>query len=127
PQFKQAFEAVVSTLISVEELQESMDTDGALQATEMTLETAQMLETQVWGQGFPPPMFYDVFRVVQQRVLGEKHLKLQLQKEDVRFEAIYFNQTESLPEHVQVVYQIQVNEYNSQQQLQLLIKHAHHS
>jgi single-stranded-DNA-specific exonuclease len=81
----------------------------------------------VWGQGFPPPMFYDAFRVVQQRVLGEKHLKLQLQKEDVRFEAIYFNQTESLPEHVQVVYQIQVNEYNSQQQLQLLIKHAHHS
>ena len=124
-QFKQAFEAVVRSLITEDELQESIETDGALDIRDMTLETAQLLETQVWGQGFPPPMFYDAFRVVQQRVLGEKHLKLQLQKEDVRFEAIYFNQTEPLPAHVQVAYQIQVNEYNGQQTLQLQIKHAH--
>ena len=122
--FKQSFEATVRNLITEEELLESIDTDGALEVTEMTLDTAQLLETQVWGQGFPPPMFYDRFRVVQQRVLGEKHLKLQLQKEDVRFESIYFNQIEPLPEQVHVVYQLQVNDYNGQQNVQLLIKHA---
>jgi single-stranded-DNA-specific exonuclease len=122
--FKQSFEATVRNLITEEELLESIDTDGALEVTEMTLGTAQLLETQVWGQGFPPPMFYGGFRVVQQRVLGEKHLKLQLQKEDVRFEAIYFNQTEPLPEQIHVVYQLQVNDYNGQQNVQLLIKHA---
>jgi single-stranded-DNA-specific exonuclease len=62
---------------------------------------------------------------VQQRVLGEKHLKLQLQKEDVRFEAIYFNQREPLPEQVQVAYQLQVNDFNGQQHVQLHIKFAH--
>jgi single-stranded-DNA-specific exonuclease len=52
-------------------------------------------------------------------------LKLQLQKEDVRFEAIYFNQREPLPEQVQVAYQLQVNDFNGQQHVQLHIKFAH--
>jgi single-stranded-DNA-specific exonuclease len=122
--FKHAFETAVRTLITQDELQECIETDGALDIMDMTLDTAQLIESQVWGQGFPPPMFYDGFRVLQQRVLGEKHLKLQLQKEDVRFEAIYFNQTEPLPEQVQVAYQLQVNDYNGQQNVQLLIQHA---
>lgn len=90
----------------------------------MTMEIAQLLETQVWGQGFPPPMFVDTFKVLQQRVLGDKHLKLQLQKEHMRFEAIYFNQPNLLPEQVKIVYQLQINEYNGQQQVQLQVKHA---
>ena len=123
--FQQAFETAVRTYITADDLQEAIETDGALTAAEMTLETAILLEKQVWGQGFPPPMFYDEFRVVSQRILGEKHLKLQLQKDQWRYEAIYFNQAELLPEQVHAVYQLQINDYQGQQQVQLQLKYAH--
>jgi single-stranded-DNA-specific exonuclease len=123
--FQQAFEHVVQSLITEDDLQETIETDGALHISEMTLDTARMLERQVWGQGFAPPMFYDAFEVVQQRVLAEKHLKLLLQKNQHRFEAIYFNQSEPLPAQIQAVYQLQVNQFNGLQTLQLQIKHVH--
>lgn len=123
--FKQAFETAVRSYITVEDLQEAIETDGALTTEDMTLETASLLEKQVWGQGFPPPMFYDQFRVVSQRILGEKHLKLQLQKDEWRYEAIYFNQATLLPEQVHAVYQLQINDYQGQQQVQLQLKYAH--
>jgi single-stranded-DNA-specific exonuclease len=123
--FQQAFETAVRTYITADDLQEAIETDGALTPAEMTLETASLLEKQVWGQGFPPPMFYDQFRVVSQRILSEKHLKLQLQKDQSRYEAIYFNQAALLPEQVHAVYQLQINEYQGQQQVQLQLKYAH--
>jgi single-stranded-DNA-specific exonuclease len=123
--FQQAFETVVKTLITADDLQECIETDGALPPRDMTLETARLLESQVWGQGFAPPLFYDTFEVIQQRVLAEKHLKLTLQKNQQRFEAIYFNQPEWLPERIQAVYQLQINQFNGLQSLQLQIKHAH--
>lgn len=123
--FKTAFERVVRSLITAEELQESIETDGSLDTPVMTLDTAKLLATQVWGQGFAPPLFYDQFKVLQQRILAEKHLKLTLEKNKQRFEAIYFNQTDLLAAQAHMVYQLQVNEFNGQQTLQLQIKHAH--
>lgn len=123
--FQQAFETAVRSYITADDLQEAIETDGALTTDDMTLETAMLLEKQVWGQGFPPPMFYDEFHVISQRVLGEKHLKLQLQKDQWRYEAIYFNQAELLPEQVHAVYQLQINDYQGQQQVQLQLKYAH--
>lgn len=123
--FQQAFETAVRSYITIEDLQEAIETDGALTTDDITLETASLLEKQVWGQGFPPPMFYDQFRVVSQRVLGEKHLKLQLEKGEWRYEAIYFNQATLLPEQVHAVYQLQINDYQGQQQVQLQLKYAH--
>lgn len=123
--FQQAFETAVRSYITLEDLQEAIETDGALTTDDITLETASLLEKQVWGQGFPPPMFYDQFRVVSQRILGEKHLKLQLQKGEWRYKAIYFNQATLLPEQVHAVYQLQINDYQGQQQVQLQLKYAH--
>ena len=87
----------------------------------MNLQTAQMLAMQVWGQGFAPPLFYDDFKVINQRVVGEKHLKLYLEKQGKRFDAIFFGQTAFLPEQIQTVYQSQTNTYNGLQSLQLQI------
>ncbi|HAJ72532.1 MAG TPA: single-stranded-DNA-specific exonuclease RecJ [Methylophilaceae bacterium] len=123
--FKSVFEHVVKSLINEEDLRESIETDGQLEAPDITLETARLLENQVWGQGFPTPLFYDEFKVVNQRVLGDKHLKLLVEKQQKRFEAIYFNQPEFLSEHIHIVYQLQVNAFNGQQTVQLQIKHAH--
>ena len=120
--FQNAFEAVARELLSETDLQAVIDTDGNLSVTEMSLQTAQMLASHVWGQGFAPPIFCDDFTVINQRIVGEKHLKLILQKDAKRFDAIYFNCTDNLSEQVNVVYQLDVNEYKGLQTLQLNIK-----
>ena len=122
--FQQAFEQVVQRLISVETLQEVLEMDGPLNVQEMTLSTAELLANEVWGQGFPQPLFYDRFEVLQQRVLAEKHLKVRLKKQGQQFEAFYFQHAELLPAEVDIVYALQANEFNGARSLQLQIQHA---
>ena len=76
--FVAAFEQVCSELLNANELAQRIETDGALDNAEMNLDVARSLDAQVWGQGFPAPQFNDDFVVQNQRVVGEKHLKLQL-------------------------------------------------
>ena len=120
-QFQEAFEVVARELLTEADLQAVIETDGNLNASEMNLMTAQMLALQVWGQGFAPPLFYDDFKVINQKVVGEKHLKLYLEKQGKRFDAIFFGQTAFLPEQIQAVYQLQTNTYNGLQSVQLQI------
>ena len=117
--FQQAFEAVVSELLSPADLQAEIETDGSLSANEMSLEISQLLANCVWGQGFAPPLFADAFSVVNQRIVGEKHLKLYLKKQGRSFDAIFFGQTEFLPLQILAVYQLQTNTYNGLQSIQL--------
>lgn len=122
--FQHTFEQVVQGLIDAETLHEILETDGGLEVHEMTMQTAELLTQQVWGQGFPQPVFYDRFQVLQQRILGEKHLKLRLQKHNQQFDAIYFQHAELLPEQIEIAYALQVNEFNGNRNLQLLVMHA---
>ncbi|MES2502047.1 MAG: single-stranded-DNA-specific exonuclease RecJ [Pseudomonadota bacterium] len=122
--FEAAFEAVVKSLITETDLQAVMETDGGLQSHEVSLQTAQLLAKQVWGQGFQQPLFFDEFQVINQRVVGEKHLKLILEKDQKRFDAIYFNQHEFLPEQVSAAYTLEANEYKGLQTVQLQLKYA---
>ena len=121
--FVNQFETVVRELLSPADLESLIETDGALDSHEMGWETACAIERQVWGQGFPQPSFSDRFRVVDQRIVGERHLKLTLEKQGRRFDAIYFQQQEFLPEVVEVVYQLQTNQYNGAQSVQLSLRH----
>ena len=122
--FQQAFEKVVSELLSPADLQAVIETDGSLEANNMSLEAAQLLASSVWGQGFAPPLFYDAFSVVNQRIVGEKHLKLYLEKQGKRFDAIFFGQTEFLAEQINVAYALDVNVYNGLSVVQLQIKYV---
>lgn len=94
----------------------------------MTFQAAQMLENQVWGQGFAPPLFYDAFEVISQRILGEKHLKLSLKpissQSSPVIDAIYFNQTDLLDNRIQAAYQLQTNSYNGAQKVQLNLRYV---
>jgi single-stranded-DNA-specific exonuclease len=121
--FNHSFEAVVRSLITEADLESTLEVDGSLQANEMTFSTAQLIENQVWGQGFTPPIFYDRFEVVNQRLLAEKHLKLSLKKEGVAaIDAIYFNHATFFDGPINVAYQLQTNSYNGTQKVQLNIK-----
>jgi single-stranded-DNA-specific exonuclease len=122
-QFQSAFETVARELLTEADLQAVIETDGSLSTADMSLASAQMLASQVWGQGFAAPLFYDEFKVINQRILKEKHLKLILEKDQKRFDAIYFNCADELSETVNVVYMLDVNEYKGLQTLQLQVKH----
>ena len=122
--FQAAFEKIVRTLLTPADLQAIIQTDGGFSADEMTLHYAQLIAHQVWGQGFTPPLFNDLFTVITQRVVGGKHLKLLLEKQGKRFDAIYFGQTALLGDEIEAVYQLQVNHYNNVQSLQLQLLHV---
>ena len=122
--FKQGFEAVVKTLITEADLESVLEVDGSLQIDEMNFAMAQVLQNQVWGQGFAPPVFYDEFEVLNQRLVGEKHLKLSLKKAAVVVDAIYFNQVNFLESPIQAAYQLQTNSYNGSQKVQLNLRYV---
>lgn len=121
--FNLAFEEVAADCLSPADLDNLIEVDGGLSNQEMDLHTAKLLEQQVWGQGFQAPSFFDVFDIVSQRVVGERHLKLSLMKAGSRYEAIFFQQEEFLPSPVALVYELQTNHYNGNETLQLNIKH----
>ena len=120
--FCTAFEAVVRAQLTPADLRLVIETDGALAPEHLTIDAARLLEGAVWGQGFPAPVFEDEFKVLDQRVVGERHLKLSLGKHGVRYEAMLFSHAEPLPGAVHAVYRIAVNEYNGAQKLQLTIE-----
>jgi single-stranded-DNA-specific exonuclease len=121
--FVAAFEKVSSEMLSASDLAQRIETDGALESADMNLDVARILEMQVWGQGFPAPQFSDEFIVQNQRVVGEKHLKLRLGSQGKLIEAILFGYNEPLPEQIHAVYSLSVNEYNGSQSLQLIVRH----
>ena len=123
--FNQGFEAVVRSLITETDLESVLEVDGGLNPTDMTFATAQLLENQVWGQGFAPPLFYDEFEVINQRILADKHLKLTLKTIDkpLVIDAIYFNHSTLLGSTIQAAYQLQTNSYNGVQKVQLNLQY----
>jgi single-stranded-DNA-specific exonuclease len=121
--FRITFEAVAQELLDADALVKTIATDGTLEADEFTLGIARELQRQVWGQGFPEPLFEGEFHVLTQRVVGEKHLKLKLSSPLGSFEAIRFFSAEPAPDNIHAVYSLNVNEYNGSESLQLIVKH----
>ena len=121
--FGELFEQAVQGLVSPADLTRTIETDGPLEAGWMSLESARMIEREIWGQGFPAPVFSDEFQVDKQRILKDRHLKLTLRKGAARFEAIQFNFAESVPESVRAAYRLAVNEFNGMSSVQLVLDH----
>jgi len=123
--FAEGFEAAVRDMLPPGALTRNIETDGSLEAEYLNLTTAQLLEAQIWGQGFPQPLYCDEFAVAGQRVVGEKHLKLKLRRRegDRLFEAMQFNALAPFPAAVRAAYRVAVNEFNGVQSLQLVIEH----
>jgi single-stranded-DNA-specific exonuclease len=128
PAFEAAFIAEVSRVLSVEDLQDVIYTDGALSEEELSLATAKLLrEAGPWGQGFPAPQFEGRFALLEQRVVGERHLKMVLRPSggSRRLDAIAFNsgvQTRPVGQ-VRLVYRLDVNEYRGVENAQLVVEH----
>jgi single-stranded-DNA-specific exonuclease len=122
--FSEAFEAVGRAWLTQNQLERVIETDGSLEEAYFSAQFIELLDDQVWGQGFAAPVFCDEFRVLNQRILKEKHLKLTLEKGGRRYDAIWFGHVADLPERALVAYRLDANEYNGVTRVQLLIEHA---
>jgi single-stranded-DNA-specific exonuclease len=127
--FAAAFESALDEMLPPDARLRTVETDGSLDAPHFTLEVARMLEAQIWGQGFPQPLFCDTFDVETRRVVGERHLKLLLKKEGRRYEAMCFNALESEASargqqtRIRAAYRLGVNEFNGLKNVQINVEH----
>ncbi len=122
-QFRELFAQVAGELLAPADLTRTLETDGALESGYFSLEMARLLENEIWGQGFPAPLFMDEFEVEQQRVLKEKHLKLRLRKSDTRIDAIQFNFSRQPGHNTRIAFRLAINEYMGVETTQLMVEH----
>ncbi|HEU4654531.1 MAG TPA: single-stranded-DNA-specific exonuclease RecJ [Steroidobacteraceae bacterium] len=130
--FRIAFDEEVRRWMSIEDTLAVVHSDGELSVAELTLEVARALrDSGPWGQGFPEPLFDGHFDVASVRVLGERHLKLDVcTQNSPRWEAIafrYFDHDDAVPVQprckVELAYRLDVNRYNGSERLQLVVEH----
>lgn len=122
--FKTTFENAVLAMSEPEDFTKQILTDGALAASDFSITNVDAINKQVWGQGFAAPLFEGEFTVVEQRILKDAHLKLVLQNQHGKFNAIWFFHAELMPNTIHCAYQLQRNDWNGKTDLQFLIEHA---
>jgi single-stranded-DNA-specific exonuclease len=122
--FREALVQVAAETLPPEALTRTVETDGGLSPSEMSLDLAQSLRGRLWGQGFPEPLFCDTFALESQRVVGGKHSKLKLAIDGRRLEAIRFNALDPLPPRFRAAYRLSVNDYNALPSVQLTVEHV---
>lgn len=131
-EFCDAFSAEVSRWMTLDDTTGVVHSDGELSAGELTLDIAHLLrQSGPWGQAFPEPLFDGCFDVRHIRVLGERHLKLEVRHDDGAIcEAIAFRHfdyddapTVAANSRVELAYRLDVNQYNGSERLQLVVEH----
>lgn len=127
--FAKAFDAEVRRQLTEDDLTGRIYSDGSLSAHEFDMQLAQQLRhAGPWGQRFPEPLFHGEFKILSQRLVGQKHLKLVLQSSQAApaVDAIAFNVDLAIwpnPTIVeaQAAYTLDVNEFRGNESLQLIV------
>ncbi|AAM86824.1 single-stranded-DNA-specific exonuclease RecJ [Yersinia pestis] len=130
-EFRQRFADLVGEWMDASQLEGVIWSDGELNGAELSLETAELLrDGGPWGQSFPEPTFDGKFRILQQRLVGERHLKLMVEPLNggPLLDGIAFNVDTTLwPDssvrEVKLAYKLDINEYRGNRSVQLLVQH----
>ena len=122
-EFAALFDAEARKGLSKGDLEQQVVSDGEL-GGKFNLTTARKIaEAAPWGQGFPEPVFDGEFEIIDQRILGGRHLKLRLLKDDELIDAIAFNHNRLIEERMKrMAYRIDINEYRGLEKVQLIIE-----
>lgn len=123
--FKQAFEAQVRLMLQEDAslLNNTIEHDGALSGDKLTVEHAEMLQKEVWGQGFPRPNFLFSAKTVDHRILKEKHTKLTVEVDHKRTDVILFNQVIDKSPEVVISGSMDINVWNGRKSVQIMADH----
>jgi single-stranded-DNA-specific exonuclease len=131
PAFCDAFDAEVRRQLTEEDLTGRLLSDGTLAVEEFHLELARALRNAgPWGQHFPEPLFHGVFQLVEQRIVGERHLKMVLKTEcgTVKLDGIAFSIDRDVWPNpgirwVELAYKLDLNEFRGNETVQLMVAH----
>jgi len=129
--FCDAFDAEVRRQLTEEDLTGRLLSDGTLAVEEFHLELARALRNAgPWGQHFPEPLFHGVFQLVEQRIVGERHLKMVLKTEcgTVKLDGIAFSIDRDVWPNpgirwVELAYKLDLNEFRGNETVQLMVAH----
>lgn len=125
--FQTLFNDLAGKWLKAEDLQSIILSDGELALNNLSLAFAEQLrEAGPWGQNFPEPLFDDTFKLVQQRIVGEKHLKILVEKQGEVFDGIAFNVDvnawpNSQAKQIHLAYRLDVNEFRGKRTVQLMV------
>ncbi len=121
--FAAALAQVADEWLDAATLTRTVRTDGPLASEWFNPETVALLDAQVWGQGFEAPTFCDEVQVLQQRLVGERHMKLRLKLAGGAIrDAIWFGHADPLPERTRLAYRLSLDEWNGQARVQMVVE-----
>ena len=123
--FKQEFNKAIKAHLNNEIPKVELLTDGQLEPRDISLDNAQILQQAgPWGQSFEEPIFFGDFEIVEQRIVGEKHLKCRLKaiNSNQVFDAIAFFQASLDSTQVSVAYKLSINIWRGSTSLQLMVE-----
>jgi single-stranded-DNA-specific exonuclease len=128
PRFAMAFDAIARELIDAERLQAVLYTDGELPPGAASLTLARQLRhAGPWGQAFPEPLFDNVFECASWKVMGERHLRLQLRdpRDGMLHDAVMFNayHGQPPPPQLRAAYELTINDWQGRETPRLLLRH----
>ncbi len=119
--FDREFQRAAKEGLDATLLARRLATDGPLGAEHFAIETVRVIDAQVWGQAFDPPVWVDEVDVLAQRLVGEKHLKLSLRHGGVVRDAIWFGRSEPLPARARLAYRLSLDTYNGRDRVQMVV------
>jgi len=124
--FEACFQKVADELLTDDLLERTHTHDGSLEPTEFTPEIGDLLAEEIWGQGFPQPVFYGEFEISEQSLMKEKHLRLKLRpvgnSSSKGLTGVWFNRTQTLPERAKLAYRLVTDRYQGQARVQHMIE-----
>ena len=119
--FETEFESVASDLLNANDLSIEFEIDHSI-LDDINIDGINLINGEIWGQGFPAPIFKDSFQVLNQKIIGGKHVKCTLKYKEKKFSAIYFNHEQSLADKIETIYEIDINRYSGKEEIQLILR-----
>ena len=119
--FEIEFESVASDLLNANDLSIEIEIDHSI-LDDINIDGINLINSEIWGQGFPAPIFKDSFQVLDQKIIGGKHVKCTLKYKEKKFSAIYFNHEQSLADKIETIYEIDINRYSGKEEIQLILR-----
>ena len=119
--FEIEFESVASDLLNANDLSIEFEIDHSI-LDDINIDGINLINGEIWGQGFPAPIFKDSFQVLNQKIIGGKHVKCTLKYKEKKFSAIYFNHEQSLADKIETIYEIDINRYSGKEEIQLILR-----
>jgi single-stranded-DNA-specific exonuclease len=121
-EFEAALSQVAAEWLDDEALTRTITTDGPVDPNYLRLDLIDMLDREVWGQGFAAPTFSEEVEVLSQRIVGQNHLSLKLKHQGQLMDGMWFGHTEQLPPRVKLAFRLDAAEWNGRRTIKFLIE-----